>query len=83
MELKHYNVTRDRRYAPKTTVLLATCVQCWASRYRTERSAGCAPCSGHTDTSESVCMGCPADAWLNAVSAIVPGVGKANFPYWQ
>lgn len=22
MELKHYNVTRDRRYAPKTTVLL-------------------------------------------------------------
>ena len=25
----------------------------------------------------------PADAWLNAVSAIVPVVGKANFPYWQ
>ena len=28
-------------------------------------------------------MGCPADAWLNAVSAIVPVLGKANFPYWQ
>ena len=28
-------------------------------------------------------LGCPADARLNAVSAIVPVVGKANFPYWQ
>lgn len=40
--------------------------------------AGSDPCTGDSDKPEFVDLGGFADAWLNAVPAVFPMVGKAN-----